>query len=416
MSANILGIDLNGMGGLRQQIEEYKVNANILKDYLYNLHILVQPSQQIQDKVNQQGAPFGDGFLTDGYWIVPFEAATYITRYAMAVPVEFLFHAQQVGGAPPRPDDNRMYQLWEELQDFLRNGGNLYGPAIGPINNPAQPQQPPMVQQPPEPQTTQEAFHFSPPPEEPQQVVEPAGIDQTAFPHDEQPEEIDPYTPLQQPEESLVEMPSPQAALEITPILPEKPTISDRERLRSLLNQLEQEEGTITQSQSGETFSNIVQEFVENNEGFSDNQCSIIVGVADSLLQFVPHEALTMRERVKKQEEKKYEIETVETYEETQNMILTKMGASHLGGIEKTATPEGWINIDPINASRVAAAEIVGKIAASAHLADTSPEWREMQFGWGWEENLFYAISVTLDSHRNTMASFHINGSGFQYK
>lgn len=397
---------MNAMGALRQQIDEYTVNANILKDYLYNLHVLVQPSQQIDDKVDPQGAPFGDGFLTDGYWIIPFEAATYITRYAMGVPVDFLFHVQQIGGAPARPDDNRMYQMWEELQAFLQNGGSLYGPANGPVNTPAQPPAAPPPAQ-PEPQV--------PEPQAPPEPQETAWEEQAQHPQYDP--ENDPYAPIRQPEETLVSMPSPEEVLKVAPVLSDKSTISDRERLRNLLNQMEQDNDIETPDQkTGSTFYDVIEEFIQTHEGFSDNQCKIIVGIVDLLMDPLPHEALTLRERVKTQEEKKYEVTTMDAYETIQDMIITKLGGSAPSNIEKTATPEGWINIDPVNASRVAAAEFFGRMAASAELADISSEWREMQFGWRWEENLFYAISMALDSHQNIENSFHIGNSGFQYK
>lgn len=96
-----LGWDESTREQLHSQLQAEGLEKARLLDYLFNAPVVLAGRRMTHDRFDSAAPPIPVVFVSDGPWVWSIETATYIDRYNLGLPFEFLKHVVQQGGVPP---------------------------------------------------------------------------------------------------------------------------------------------------------------------------------------------------------------------------------------------------------------------------------------------------------------------------
>jgi hypothetical protein len=81
-------------------LDRFGLSLGDVLAYMKSCPLVLSARMQAPDRVDPSGAPISVGFKTDGVWVWDIQAETYVERYAMALPADFLERVSSLGVAP----------------------------------------------------------------------------------------------------------------------------------------------------------------------------------------------------------------------------------------------------------------------------------------------------------------------------
>ena len=81
-------------------LDRFGLSLGDVLAYMKACPLVLSARMQTPDRVDPSGAPISVGFKTDGVWVWDIQAETYVERYAMALPADFLERVRDLGAAP----------------------------------------------------------------------------------------------------------------------------------------------------------------------------------------------------------------------------------------------------------------------------------------------------------------------------
>jgi hypothetical protein len=88
-------------------LDRFGLSLGDVLTYMKACPSVLAARMQNPDRVDPSGARISVGFKTDGVWVWSFEAETYVERYVMALPADFLERVSSLGVAPEVSDEVR---------------------------------------------------------------------------------------------------------------------------------------------------------------------------------------------------------------------------------------------------------------------------------------------------------------------